>query len=319
MKGRFYGWVLGGLLVAVLATGAAPATAEMVSADFTAGSTTTEVDGYVGRPGDGWVTAWAEWKSGSATKTVTLRTPPGDGTELKEGLGRYLEAKGGQNTAGTGSFTVGRSYKTVDKTPIDWTKKFTIRFTVRIDEDVDATGAFTNVEERYQFFDRSNISGVSDTTSAFVISGASKDTSGTVFPAEVAGEWTFFNGLRTGSWDATRSVNTDVAVRTGHVYDFEVVVKPETQSYDAAVRDVTTEPNAAWVRKYNLGWRTSATAVGGYLVFAGRDGQTVSDSDLRMFSLDAVSIVPEPATLLLLIVAGTILAAMRRTTPARAE
>lgn len=315
MSRRTYCQVLGGLLVAALAVGAVPATAEMVSADFTAGITTTEVDGYAGMAGDGWTTAWSEWKSGSATKTMTLRTPI-DGTELKSGLGNYLEVIGGQNGSGTGSFTVGRSFKTVDKTPIDWTKEHTIRFTVRIDEDVDAEGAFTNVEERYQFYERANLSGVPDATSTFVISGISKSTAGTVFPAGVAGEWTFFDGLGTGSWDtsAERHFNTDVALHTGHVYDFEVVVKPETQSYDAAVRDFTAD--GSWVRAYNLGWRTSATEIPTYLVFAGRDGQTATDNDLRKYSLDAITIVPEPSTFLMLM---GVLAAMSVATRGRRD
>ncbi|MBN2215813.1 MAG: PEP-CTERM sorting domain-containing protein [Pirellulales bacterium] len=71
---------------------------------------------------------------------------------------------------------------------------------------------------------------------------------------------------------------------------------PETQTYDATVTDVTASLSFT---ASNLGWRTSATEIPGYLVFAGRDGASTT-GDARHFSLEAVTIVPEPSTSLML-------------------
>ncbi|MBN2215796.1 MAG: PEP-CTERM sorting domain-containing protein [Pirellulales bacterium] len=317
MSRRTYCQVLGGLLVAALAVGAVPAAAEMVSADFTAGNTTTEVDGYAGVAGDGWATAWVKRSTSGLTATATVLTAE-EGTELKEGLGNFLYVTANrEGSTGHGGGVI-RSYKTSGMDPIDWTKTHTICFTVRIDEDVDAEGAFTDAEDRYMIHDRSTNAAVqSDGTASFMISGAPKniDESNPNFPTNVAGEWTFYNGLApegSSTFDKTRQVDTNIALHTDHVYDFTIVTDPETQTYDATVTDVTASLSFT---AYDLGWRTLATEIPGYLCFGGRDGASTT-GDTRQFSLDAVTIVPEPSTFLMLMGA---LAAMSVATRGRRD
>lgn len=65
-------------------------------------------------------------------------------------------------------------------------------------------------------------------------------------------------------------VNTGIDLVTDGIYDFTIIVDPETLTYDAIVSDGTT----TWDSRTNgfadgLGWRTAADNIGGWGDFQG--------------------------------------------------
>ncbi|NLE36603.1 MAG: PEP-CTERM sorting domain-containing protein [Pirellulaceae bacterium] len=297
MNRRFLPHVVAAM-VAVITIGTLPAFAATVTlvADFTAGNTTAEVDGYQGMAGDGWAGAWVLGKTSGVTAVATVNDPSNfEGDELNPGLGNYLDVTmGREGSTGAGGGVI-RSYKSTELGAVDWTLEHTISFTIRLDEDVDALDAFTDLDDRYVFHGRKDALAPQtggNMGTGFLITGVSKNV-GTVFPAGVAGEWTFYNGDGDDSFlsDPLKHVDTDIQLLTGHVYEFQVVVKPETKTYDAAVRDFTAGgEQGAWVWGYDLGWRDQMQAdTPAFLSFAGRDGASTT-GDNRHFSLDALSI-----------------------------
>jgi hypothetical protein len=251
-----------------------------VAAHFTGGNSDTVVDAYVGKPGDGWRTAWAT--AVTRTDVVATIVSPGDTgfSELHAGRGAYLSVTATQSTAdATGLAAVTRDYKTTTGTPgIDWTKQHTIKFTVRIDENV---ATFTDFDDRYLMYDASASQSGASANCTWMITAYGAE--GTYAGADVVRQWSFYNGDRLGgTLSAANNVDTNIDIATGGVYDFTIVVDPTTRSYDATVSNGTNSFTAN-----DLGWRTSGAQVGGYLSFATRSSTT---GEIRAFSLDEVVI-----------------------------
>jgi hypothetical protein len=256
-----------------------PGGIHQVAAHFAGGNSTTVVDAYAGQAGDGWKTAWAT--AVTRTDVVATVVSPGDTgyAELKSGQGAYLSVTSTQNTAdNTGLATVTRDYKTTATPGIDWSAKHTVKFTVRIDENVST---FTEFDDRYLIFDSPTSRSGTSADSAWMVTAYGAE--GTYAGADVVGEWSFFNGDRLGGdLDAARNVDTNVDIVTGGVYDFTIVVDPTTQSYDATVSDGTNTFTAM-----NLGWRTAGDQVGGVLCFGARSS---ANGEVRAFSLDELTV-----------------------------
>jgi len=281
-------------LDAVMVTGAGsgppPDPPETVVARFTDGNDdTTYVDAYHGIAGGGWKTPWSD-VSNRAAVTTTVRSP-GDleFDEVKSGQGRYLSLSADNDGTGISNAGVVRNYKVTTDPGVDWTKPHQVQFTIRIDEDVDSETLFTDENDRYGIFDGASKTASTSETCSWIVSAFSKYAEeNTVFGSEVAGQWSFYNGTHDGVWDKARNVDTDVAVHSGGVYDFTIVVNPLNQTYDATVTDVTDPENPSDpFTATNLGWRTAAMDIGGYLAFYGRSND---DGDVRAFSLDDVVI-----------------------------
>jgi len=270
----------------------------LVEAHFAEGNTETEVDGYLGKKGDGWKTPWIET---AARATINASAVAG---EIKTGQGSpYLKVEVPQTESGTGKGAVTRSYATTAAPGIDWSEKHTIEFTLRIDENMDDGSTFTDFDDRYHVFDAPRVQAGTSTSCTWIITAYAAE--GGYADAEVVGEWSFYDGDGLGGgMDITRNINTDVPIVTGGVYDFTIVVDPDTRTYDATISYNGGPP----VTVEDLGWRTAATRIGGYLTFAGRSDTT---DDQRAFSLDAVRLIPEPS-LLTLLAMGLIVAVHRR-------
>jgi hypothetical protein len=268
-----------------------PPPVPFVTAYFTGGNGSTAVDAYVGMPGEGWATAWAP--AVSRTDVAATVLSPGDTgfSELHTAKGSYLSVTSTQNTAdNTGLASVNRDYKVTDLSEdyFDCQSLHTIKFTVRIDENV---ATFTDFDDRYLIFDAPASQAGAGPNCTWMITAYGGE--GTYAGAEVVGEWSFYNGGRDGGdLSALLNVDTNIDITTGGVYDFTIVVDPTTQSYDATVSDGTNSFTAN-----DLGWRTNAAQVGGYLSFATRSSE---NGEVRAFSLDDViistSTVPGDAT-----------------------
>jgi len=257
-----------------------PGGMSLVAARFTGGGSdaapvTDVVDAYVGMPGDGWATAW-EKATLRADATVAVSTA----SPVKSG-GEYLSVSAvGTTEATMGRAVVARDYKTTDAPGIDWSAEHTIKFTVRIDETTIGDpefDTFTAFDDRYLMFDASGLqSGPSEAATWMITAYAAE---GDYAGAEVVGQWSFYDGQRDdGAMNGALNVDTDVDIVAGGVYDFTIVVDPETRSYNATVSDGVHSFTAN-----DLGWRTSAADVGGYLHFGTRQSDEI---DVRAFSLD---------------------------------
>jgi hypothetical protein len=256
-----------------------------ITAHFAGGNTDTVVDAYVGQPGEGWQTAWAT--AVTRADIVAAVVLPGDMgfSELHSGKGAYLRVEATQNTADTqGLAAVTRNYKTTTMPGIDWTKQHTIKFTVRVDEDV---ATFTDFDDRYLMFDSTASRSGTSADCTWMVTAYGGE--GAYAGADVVRQWSFYNGDRAGSdLIASLNVDTNIDITTGGVYDFTIVVNPVTQSYDATVSDGTNSFTAT-----DLGWRTSAKSVGGYLSFGARSSAL---GELRAISLDEVIVTTETTT-----------------------
>jgi len=259
--------------------GPPPVYVDTVAARFNAGATDTEVDGYPGMAGLGWGGPWQHTMSSTTGVTGTVEVLSSNPLKPGDASGNYVQVTN-THTADKTYSGFCRNYKVTDG-GIDWTKEHTIQFSIRIDEDLTA-GNFTTQDDRYHI---SNVGGTknTDTTASWMVTLVGGE--GTYADADDVGEWIFYDGNRdSGAMDVTRTVSSDMTVVSGTVYDFTIVVDPETQSYVGSVTDgINTFTSGT------LGWRRSSTEIGANLMFDTRAGGVVF-GDERKFSLDNVVI-----------------------------
>ncbi|MBN1589183.1 MAG: PEP-CTERM sorting domain-containing protein [Pirellulales bacterium] len=250
-----------------------------VAAHFSGGNSETVVDAYVGMAGDGWKSPWAQEVSRMDVAATVISPGEGGFVEVKSGTGAYLSVTTTQNTDNAlGLAAVTRDYRTTTAPGIDWSDLHTIKFTVRIDEDITN---FTDFDDRYLFHDSSESRSGPNSMSTWMIVAYGGE--GEYAGAEVVGQWSFCDGDGLGGeLVASMNVDTNIDLVSGGVYDFTIVVDPTTQTYDATVSDGTNSFTAN-----DLGWRTSAHEVGGYLSFCTRSAEL---GETRAFSLDALVI-----------------------------
>ena len=119
----------------------------------------------------------------------------------------------------------GRDYRRDVADPgINWTEEHTIKFTVRIDEDIVGGTTFDTALDRYQIYDSSAPVSNIDNTSAWAIEAFGASDGGAI-TSDMVGEWIFTYGDGTGA-NAGR-VDSNIDLVMGGVYDFTIVVDPE--------------------------------------------------------------------------------------------
>jgi hypothetical protein len=284
---------------------AAPSSAETI-ADFVNG-TDSLPDGYLGIAGNGWAGPWVEGKSTSGAPTVITSVPTTNPLNVTQP--QYLNVQVTGTTSGAKFASTGRDYKGTGG--VDVTLPHAIDFKYRVNETLASSTTFTSIDDRYQLFD-STVTSVGATASWFIgcYGGA-----GSYIDSTMVGRWVVYDG---GGHDTpvdtgmllSRQVNTGITVTTGTIYDFHVEVDPATYTYDVTISSGGTELyDSTDLYENGLGWRTSAGAVAGVVRFL---GNVTTTADTRDFSVDSIRIVPEPATLLMVISAIMVLGGVRR-------
>lgn len=242
------------------------ANGQVLTLTFANGNGTSSVDQYTGTSGSGWNAAWssAVTSSSSFTGTVTNTNP------LVTGGGNYLSST--VTTTGTAApqATVFRQY---NGTPsgVDISLDHTISFDFR-----GETALTAGTSQSYNLFASTSTSrtGLDNTdTWAFKVEN---------------GTWRVMNGNKAGGGTY---VNTGVSYVAGTTYDFTISVDADTQSYTASIYNGSTTYTSGV-----LGFRSSS-AVDGTNLYFGASGSASGQS--FSFSLDNLSVVPEPSTLLL--------------------
>ena len=268
-----------------------------VVANFDGGNATDVVDGFTGMAGNGWATDWqVNVNAVDPTQVVVnggvVTSADAGFQELHAGDGNYLTLDLNNPAASAGEITSGavsRSYKA--RPGIDYRESHTIEFTVRIDEpDVGGDWTYMNAyDDRYWMAGATSAKSVSSTTDTFFImatGAAGKEDGSIVWGDQIVEKWAFADGAGDGT--IADMVGSGIELVTGGVYDFTIFLDVDTQTYDVTVTDGTTTFTAE-----DLGWRTSATNVGGYLNFG---GQTASYIDTRAMSIDNIRISQELIT-----------------------
>ena len=122
-------------------------------------------------------------------------------------------------------------------------------------------------------------------------SGRSVNTDSTNFVqaiASVGGNWSFRDGIV----DVNSTVHSDIALTEGGVYHFQFDVDPVAKSYAVSLSDGTDTFNSETI--YFRNQTDTASASTAYFELGAQYG-----SGAYGFSLDNVSLVPEPSTLIL--------------------
>ncbi len=241
------------------------ASAETIRADFAAGNTSSQVDGYIGTGGDGWLGSWAPFTSPAATATFSnsvLNTNP------LNGGGNYLDANftyAGASGVGQGTTNRGFSTETVDvSAPVRYT------FDYRIDT------ALSNGNQNYKVFNRvGGTASGTDSNDTWVIHAIYNSPSSTT--------WYVLDG--NGAGGAFSNINTGFEVVAGTVYSFIIDTDPANKSWGISITDgISTYTNE------NIGFRVNSTSDGNFLHF----GASASPGSTIGFSLDSLSIASIP-------------------------
>jgi len=288
-----------------LAMPAMTAAEMMVTADFSdaLGVSTDYVDAYRGKPGLGWANAWFESKA----TNVTMSNQVVDTSPLHDG-GNYLSySTTHNNTTGASTGAICRNYLGLDPTEprIDVTKDYTIRFSLRIDEEIDGVGgttAFTTSDDRYLIHGRTitSTSQQSDYTATFDIRlQASRPND------DLDGYWFAYDGA--GNY--YQMGNNKVA--DGVVYDFTIDINADR------TWDVTISGNGETSTATGIAWRgpSHPELPSGSITFAAVGDKKVTGvaADVRAWSIDAIKVsqIPEP-TALAMVLAMLLLGMTRR-------
>ncbi len=261
------------LILATALIAAAQVRGASITADFEGGAGTAAPDQLPGMSGAGWT---GPWTSGNlASNNVTLTNT--DTAPLATGAGRYLRTA---ITAVNADSGVGRSFNTsAPPTGIDPTKPVTVRFSFRLDA---TNSGFTGATEHITLNGNSGLVSSSGSTTWLIR-----------IPSGTSPKWQCYNGARdSGSFSASRLVDSGMAVVPGTTYDFTIEANPATRTYAVTINNGSTTASVT-----NLGFRTSTASLGDTIgVFARKDAA----GDSLSFCIDKISItgsdLPSPPT-----------------------
>lgn len=255
--------------------------------------------------GTGWSGAWVTAGTTTASGVVSATTP-------LDGGNQYLDTDL-TNTAAGAAMGLGRGL--ADGAP---TGNFTVSFDWRPDS---LTGWGGSANDRFEFYSSSSGATVNSaglggntTTSPYLLGvfGAARGANYTASSAagQLFGVYSAVNTNDGFSGDryfvlgsvATGGNGTTLAMVAGTTYSFTIEVFSDTQTWNVAVTDGTTTASST-----GLKWWGTTTQP-----FIGFGARGSAGSETRSFSVDNVSVVPEPGSMALLTLGGVAFLGRRR-------
>lgn len=274
--------------------------------------------------GSGWAAAWSTANTGTHSGTIANTSPMnGGGNYLDVSLGRT--SNGGITSlwrdTGASSLSMRQGVHTYT---FDWR--------------ADSLANFSDGNDRFEFFNGHNTGTSGNDTSGLVsanngdgdvnntsawssilmgVFGTSRGanstaTAFTVYDPDVAAIGEPFDGadyFDIGKGGSSNS-NNNLIVTAGTTYSISIVVHPALKLWDVSVTDGTTTAFTNGIKFWG-----NPDASGQYLVFATRGN---SSGEAREFSIDNVTLVPEPAEVvwgLGLVIAGLVVLRRRHPVP----
>lgn len=273
---------LAGLLVPV-ANGA-------IVADFADGNGTTLPDQWTGVAGNGWATGWGQANLNAGATGVVNTTP-------LHGGGNYLQAT---KTDGQTQPYIRRQYSTFGEVNITQPHRITMSF--RYDTDL---ATFTAFSDRIAIFgDTAAVTGSAATNTWLIGVGGGNSGAGTnqsVYP----GNWYFIDNNGNTDFSTANMFDTGLALVEDRVYAITVDVNPAAGTYSASINDGVNPVVSAADLTFRRG---PGVANGSWFHIVANSGST----DAAAFSIDNLTIVPEPTGLALAGVAAIGLLRRRR-------
>jgi len=240
-----------------------------ISDDFSAGHGVATGGAYSGEAGNGWSTPWLPKRLNSS---IAVDRDILDSEPLVPTSGYYLVVSGLPSNSGIwGIARQFAPYPDRELSGVRRDRSHVISFHFRVDE---LTGwsqgdAFT-IGESMSIQDKQ---GLGPQSSFFIRAHFNKVGS------VAAGTWALYNGVRDGSSDINRFIDSGIPLVTGITYKFSIHLRPDTRSWMATIEDGTRRFTSEL-----LGYRTGGLGTGVLAFF--REGVSVTDS--TTFSLDSL-------------------------------
>lgn len=254
-----------------------PSYAATVIANFDGGNSTSVVDAYQGKAGNGWTGAW----STAGTNSISVTGLVASASPLLSGSGNYLTGTIAGPTSNNAN-SQGYIGRVVSATSFDYAVPLQLSFLYRPDTTLSGS-------QRYRILGNANsVTGATGPSNLFTI-----DSGTTATPT-----WNF-GGAATS--------DSGLSVIAGDTYSFTLSLDMHAHSYTATVLNLTTSDS--WTSS-SIGFRNTATVSDfalelGALIATG--GAQTSANQVH-FSADSISIsnIPEPTTIAALMGAGVL-------------
>lgn len=250
-----------------------------VVANFTGGNGTASADQYAGIAGNGWTSAWQSAVTSpvsTPTATVINTTPINSG-------GNYLSV----TTNGTTDGAIGRAF---DGTGLNGGVDTTLPTTFSFDLRIDTLTGWDNANDYITVHAQSSAGtyNVSNLSTFFIRAHGASPLTG-----KNANEWLLYSGAGDGgAFSAANYVNSGMTIGVGTTYRFNITSYHATEKYDVSIFNGTTTVN-----RTGLGWRADASSgIQTKLAFNNKESAV---SDAFTYSIDNISIIPEPSAALL--------------------
>lgn len=280
------GFLPGFLLVMLL--GASHSSAAVLNLTFADGNGSTSVDQYTGIAGSGWKGGWTTATGSGVTSSVNTVT---NATPIYTGGDNYLKASYTVSGVGaTGTTQWERVTRQIDSTGISLASPIVYSFTIRPDAGIGGSSQYITI---------------------FSSPGATNGT-GNNDTWDITSDGAGWSIGSTGSSYAMGKLGSNNM--SGVSYQFTIFSDPTTKTFNVSVLNLATSQSGySGTLNYRAGAGASENT---YLNFVSTSGSTVADTTVG-FSIDNLSVVPEPTSTALLAAGCVMLVVLGKSRRAR--